>query len=161
MTDTSWRACRKKPLVVHVRDAVPGEEIFTREGLQIAQPDDLVMRGVDGELYPIGRAIFLRTYDLVQEDTHRGLDPAELPRTPEGWNALVSHTGFEWDLDYDQTWKVVGPENQIKLDSPGEPSPCYVLMDQSPYVRAPDSPLEIRLAELVVRRNRAEGLGAS
>lgn len=60
-----WRACRKRPVVVHVRDAVPGEEVFTREGLAIAMSDDLVMRGVDGELYPISRSIFARTYDEV------------------------------------------------------------------------------------------------
>lgn len=65
--DQRWRPCRKKPCVVHVRDAVPGEEVFTREGLTIAKDDDLVMRGIDGEVYPIGRSIFERTYDLVDE----------------------------------------------------------------------------------------------
>lgn len=46
-----WRPCMKRPVVVHVRDAVPGEEVFTREGLAIAKDDDMVMLGVDNEVY--------------------------------------------------------------------------------------------------------------
>lgn len=71
-----WRVCRKKPVVVHVRDAVPGEEVFTREGLTTAKDDDLVMRGVDGEVYPIGRDIFERTYDVVEPAAPREDAPA-------------------------------------------------------------------------------------
>jgi len=79
-----WRACRKKPIVVRVRDAVPGEKVFTREGLTLAQPDDLVMRGVDGELYPIGRDVFVRTYDLVSDEEPKGLLPlCTCPATSE------------------------------------------------------------------------------
>lgn len=67
MTDHTWKPCRKKPIVVHVREAAAdeGEKLFTREGLTLARPDDLVMRGVEGEIYPIGREIFERTYDLI------------------------------------------------------------------------------------------------
>ena len=72
-----WRPCRKRPVVVHVRDAVPGEEVFTREGLTLAKADDLVMRGVDGEVYPIGRDLFARTYDLLGA-------PQESPGGPTG-----------------------------------------------------------------------------
>ena len=60
-----WRKCRKRPVVVHVRDAIPGEELFTREGLTLAKDDDLVMYGIDGEVYPIGRDIFERTYEGI------------------------------------------------------------------------------------------------
>ena len=60
-----WRKCRKKAIVVEAREATPGESIETREGKLVAQPGDLIIRGVEGELYPIGRAIFDKTYDWV------------------------------------------------------------------------------------------------
>ena len=56
----------KRPVVVHVREQREGEaHVSTREGISPVLPDDLIMRGVSGEEYPIGRAIFEQTYDLV------------------------------------------------------------------------------------------------
>lgn len=76
-----WTPCRKKPVVVHVREQVPGEaDVHTREGLTPLLPTDLVMRGVDGELYPIARDIFARTYDIVD-----GSQP--VVTLPAGWEA--------------------------------------------------------------------------
>ena len=64
-----WRPCRKRPVVVHVREQRPGEQhVSTREGITPAKPDDLIMRGVEGEEYPIGRDLFNRTYDLVADE---------------------------------------------------------------------------------------------
>lgn len=63
-----WTPCRKRPVVVHVREQRPDEQhISTREGITPVQSDDLIMRGVEGEEYPIGRALFVKTYDLVTE----------------------------------------------------------------------------------------------
>ena len=60
-----WTSCMKLPIVVHVRQQRPGEEhVSTREGITPVKPDDLIMRGVSGEEYPIGRAIFEQTYSL-------------------------------------------------------------------------------------------------
>jgi hypothetical protein len=60
-----WTPCVKLPVVVHVRQQRPGEShISTREGITPVKPDDLIMRGVSGEEYPIGRAIFEQTYTL-------------------------------------------------------------------------------------------------
>jgi hypothetical protein len=60
-----WTPCMKLPVVVHVRQQRPGEShISTREGITPVKPDDLIMRGVSGEEYPIGRAIFEQTYTL-------------------------------------------------------------------------------------------------
>ncbi len=61
----TWRKCRKKPIVVEAREAVPGEYVETREGLLVASDGDLIIRGVEGEVYPIGRNIFEKTYDWV------------------------------------------------------------------------------------------------
>ena len=60
-----WMPCMKLPVVVHVRKQRPGEaHVSTREGITPVKPDDLIMRGVSGEEYPIGRAIFEQTYSL-------------------------------------------------------------------------------------------------
>ena len=60
-----WTPCIKLPVVVHVRKQRLGEtHVSTREGITPVKPDDLIMRGVSGEEYPIGRAIFEQTYSL-------------------------------------------------------------------------------------------------
>jgi hypothetical protein len=60
-----WTPCVKLPVTVHVRHQRPGEtHVSTREGITPVKPDDLIMRGVSGEEYPIGREIFERTYQL-------------------------------------------------------------------------------------------------
>lgn len=62
-----WTPCVKLPVVVHVREQRPGEtHISTREGITPAQPNDLIMRGVEGEEYPIGRELFHKTYRLAE-----------------------------------------------------------------------------------------------
>ena len=61
-----WRSCVKLPITVHVRDQRPGEtHSSTREGITPLRSDDLIMRGVRGEEYPIGRDLFEQTYELL------------------------------------------------------------------------------------------------
>ena len=69
-----FRKCRKKPIIVHFRE-VEGdkEEIFTLENREgeslIANKEaDYVMKGIDGELYPIKKDLFHRTYDIIEEE---------------------------------------------------------------------------------------------
>lgn len=58
-----WKPCVKLPIVVHVREQREGEtHVSTREGITPVKEDDLIMRGVAGEEYPIGRELFNRTY---------------------------------------------------------------------------------------------------
>jgi len=65
---TTWKPCIKLPIVVHVREQEPGEtHISTREGITPLLSDDLIMRGVEGEEYPIGRNLFEKTYRLVEK----------------------------------------------------------------------------------------------
>ena len=60
-----WTPCMKLPVVVYVRKQRLGEShVSTREGITPVKPDDLIMRGVLGEEYPIGRTIFEQTYTL-------------------------------------------------------------------------------------------------
>lgn len=65
---TEWTPCVKLPVTVHVRQQRPGEShVSTREGITPVKPDDLIMRGVEGEEYPIGKDLFERTYALGSE----------------------------------------------------------------------------------------------
>lgn len=70
-----WTPCVKLPITVHVREQRDGEQhVSTREGITPVKPDDLIMRGVAGEEYPIGRELFEKTYrigDLAQPETAR------------------------------------------------------------------------------------------
>jgi hypothetical protein len=60
-----WQPCVKLPITVHVREQRPGEtHSSTREGITPLRPDDLIMRGVQGEEYPIGRELFNQTYRM-------------------------------------------------------------------------------------------------
>jgi len=60
---TEWKPCMKLPVVVHVREQREGEShVSTREGITPVRPDDLIMRGVAGEEYPIGCELFNKTY---------------------------------------------------------------------------------------------------
>lgn len=73
---TEWTPCVKLPVTVHVRQQRPGEtHVSTREGITPVKPDDLIMRGVSGEEYPIGREIFERTYQLGEAQTKPEQEP--------------------------------------------------------------------------------------
>jgi hypothetical protein len=77
---SEWAECVKLPIVVHVRKQRDGEtHISTREGITPVLPDDLIMRGVAGEEYPIGRELFERTYTF---------DTTPPPRQP--WVGLTA-----------------------------------------------------------------------
>jgi hypothetical protein len=66
LVGVEWTPCIKRPhVVVHVRQQRRGEtHISTREGITPVKPDDLIMRGVEDEEYPIGRVLFLKTYSF-------------------------------------------------------------------------------------------------
>jgi len=64
---TLWKSARKKPVVIKFRE-VNGEkeEIETREGKLTAYKDqDFIILGVEGEVYPIKKEIFYKTYDVL------------------------------------------------------------------------------------------------
>jgi hypothetical protein len=82
-----WTPCMKLPVVVHVRQQRPDEaHVSTREGITPVKPDDLIMRGVSGEEYPIGRAIFEQTYSL---NTTRWDSPTLQAPALAGWKAAL------------------------------------------------------------------------
>jgi hypothetical protein len=67
---TDWHKAAKRPAVVEYREPNGREEIETREGTVVAvEGDDYVIRGVEGELYPIGKDVFAQSYNRVPDDT--------------------------------------------------------------------------------------------
>lgn len=59
---------QKRPVEVEVRRAEPGEEIETREGVLTAEEGDFIITGVNGEEYPIGGEIMVKTYIPTDPD---------------------------------------------------------------------------------------------
>ena len=67
-----WKRCRKKPIEVEFREVKGREEVLTlesREGqpLVACEDKDYIIRGVDGEIYPIKKSIFHKTFDILDD----------------------------------------------------------------------------------------------
>jgi len=64
-----WRKARKRPVVVEFREVTGAREIIeTREGkLTAIRGHDFIIRGVEGEEYPITKRTFRRTYNVLGE----------------------------------------------------------------------------------------------
>ena len=79
---SEWKKARKKPVIVEFREVEPkehffdielrqwvlGERIKTREGtLHAICGRDFIIRGVEGEVYPIKKEIFYKTYKIIEK----------------------------------------------------------------------------------------------
>lgn len=64
---SKWRKARKKPVEIEFREVKGKKEtIKTREGELVAiKHRDFVIRGIEGELYPITKSTFYKTYDVL------------------------------------------------------------------------------------------------
>ena len=96
-----WTPCMKLPVVVYVRKQRLGEShVSTREGITPVKPDDLIMRGVSGEEYPIGRAIFEQTYSLNTTPPQRtwvGLTDEERLKLYRQFEDCLESDGWEYE----------------------------------------------------------------
>lgn len=65
-----WRKARKKPIVVEFREVIGEREMIgTREGVLTAiRNRDFIIRGIEGEEYPITKTTFYKTYDMLDEE---------------------------------------------------------------------------------------------
>jgi len=64
-----WRKARKKPEIVEFRE-VEGDvkRIWTKEGMRYAHPEiHFIIRNAKGEIYPIRKEIFYKTYEIIEE----------------------------------------------------------------------------------------------
>jgi hypothetical protein len=82
------------PITVHVREQRPGEShVSTREGITPVREDDLIMRGVQGEEYPIGREVFSSTYRMGE-----ATQPAATREAVEPTTATEARLARDWYL---------------------------------------------------------------
>jgi hypothetical protein len=64
--NVQWKKCRNKPLEREYAEITEPITIKTREGTLVGYPEsDYLMRGVSGEIYPIKKEIFHKTYDTI------------------------------------------------------------------------------------------------
>lgn len=104
---------QKRPVQVEIRRAEEGETVETREGTLTAEDGDLIITGVEGEVYPIGPRILAKTY-LPVDDEARDLYRECLPEgvvvefesksvPPNGGTAtFVSGIWIDGPLDEDE-----------------------------------------------------------
>lgn len=63
--EQGFKLARKRPIHIRVVELTERIQINTREGSLIGEPGDFLAEGINGEIYPIGREIFFKTYDFI------------------------------------------------------------------------------------------------
>ena len=63
--DLPFQTAVKKPIPVRCVQIQEAFEVETMEGIMTGKPGDWLMVGIHGEMYPIDRDIFEKTYDLI------------------------------------------------------------------------------------------------
>jgi len=61
-----WNDAKKKPVVVEATPMPAPFEVETKEGTMKGDAGDVLIRGVEGELYPCDKEIFAKTYELLR-----------------------------------------------------------------------------------------------
>ncbi len=132
-----WQPCVKLPITVHVREQRPGEtHVSTREGITPVRADDLIMRGVQGEEYPIGRELFNKTYKMGKDQPE-----TEGPSDDELLGLDELHAAWNAQADAVNTWDELGIDEiiwfaqQQALARWGHPTPEPVPVSERPWER--------------------------
>lgn len=106
---------RKLPVEVEVVEQVDEQtEVETPEGFIEAEPDDIILRGVHGEKYPIKPAIFAKTYVPAEPDDldafrfYERVSPEGVQILTESQNGRVEVTGVHVQADD------LGPDEQTR-----------------------------------------------
>ncbi len=72
-TSDIWKRARKKPLLVQYREVRGGKDgdkeiVKTRGGPVIAvRGRDFIIKDIDGQIYPITKEIFGKTYEVLDQ----------------------------------------------------------------------------------------------
>jgi len=64
-SDLSWHDARKKPVIVQATPMPAPFEVETMEGTMSGDTGDVLIRGVEEELYPCAADVFYQTYDVL------------------------------------------------------------------------------------------------
>ena len=74
----TWGKARKKPIIIEFREVEPKvswgniEWVETLEGRMRGElGKDFIIKGVEGELYPIDKGIFEKTYEVIQSPNQK------------------------------------------------------------------------------------------
>ena len=69
----TWRRAKKKPIEVRFREVIPPDErtmfeiIRTKEGQMTARVgEDYIIEGIEGEIYPIDKEIFIKSFEVIE-----------------------------------------------------------------------------------------------
>jgi hypothetical protein len=74
--------CRKRPIVIQAKRMKEEFRVSSLEGdYKQGKPGDLLMRGIDGELYICDGPIFDITYDWIHDEQYRGTSSGRLNST--------------------------------------------------------------------------------
>lgn len=102
MPDWVWNAWKEDKIIGLTSD---GHDmvlrIKTMEGIMTAKEGDVLVRGVNDELYAINEAIFEKTYDIIddtdepQPELEGGISVVSIEDLPDG--SAIVHT----DMDYE------------------------------------------------------------
>ena len=65
--DLDYKKAVKKPIAVRCIQINEPFEVQTLEGVMKGRPGDWLMVGIHGEMYPISKEIFEKTYDLIKD----------------------------------------------------------------------------------------------
>jgi hypothetical protein len=65
--ELEYKKAIKKPIAVKCIQIDEAFEVETLEGKMKGRPGDWLMIGVHGEMYPIAKEIFKKTYDLQKD----------------------------------------------------------------------------------------------
>lgn len=71
-----WKPYIKRPIQIQAIELKHGVKVDTLEGIMYGRPGDFVVRGIEGEVYPVKRDIFLKTYDPAVEPLPVAPQPA-------------------------------------------------------------------------------------
>jgi len=64
--DLPFKKAMKKPIAIRCIQINEAFEVETLEGVMKGQAGDWLVVGIHGEMYPIARDIFQKTYDIVE-----------------------------------------------------------------------------------------------
>jgi hypothetical protein len=56
---------KKKPIVVYAKEMDKPFAVKTLEGVMTGKKGDFLVIGISGEMYPVDREIFFKTYEVV------------------------------------------------------------------------------------------------
>lgn len=65
--ELDYKKAIKKPIAIRCVQINEAFEVETLEGKMKGQPGDWLVVGVNGEMYPIAKDIFKKTYDLQKK----------------------------------------------------------------------------------------------